>query len=47
MQDNINRELIERFWNLRTRYNLRKTYNAQIPIIIQINSIQAYKMYEN
>ena len=25
----------------------RKTYNAQIPIIIQISSIQAYKTYEN
>ena len=38
---NNNRELIERFWNLKALYNLKqKTYNAQIPIIMQINSIQ-------
>ena len=42
--NNNNRELIERFWNLKALYKL-ETYNAQIPIIIQINSIQAYKTY--
>ena len=44
--NNNNRELIERFWNLKALYKL-ETYNAQIPIIIQINSIQAYKTYDN
>ena len=44
--NNNNSELIERFQNLKVLYNL-KTYNAQIPIIIQINSIQMYETYEN
>jgi len=39
-----NRELRERFRKLEALYNL-KTCNAQIPIIIQVSGIQAYKKH--
>ena len=46
-----NRERSERFLKLKALYNLtkkrKKKKNAQTPIIIQINGIQAYKTYEN
>ena len=51
--NNNNRELIERFWKQRKTevierfWKQRKTYNAQIPIIIQMSRIQVYTTNKN
>ena len=37
--NNSNKGPIERFRRLKALYNLKKTYNAEIPIIIEINGI--------
>ena len=45
--NNNHREFVKSFQKPKMFYNLRKTYNAQIPIIIQISGMQAYKAYKN
>ena len=45
--NNNNRELIERFWNLKALYNLKKNIQCTNTHNYTINSIKVYKTYEN